>query len=162
MGSRTVNVLPWPTVDVTSMLPEWASTIRLDKCSPRPQPALAWFPGRNRSNSEACSEALMPGPVSSTVIFTHLASGRTTIFTQPKSVNLMAFPTKLVMTRRSSRISPSIRIGCGSESSKVRTSPLSIATASCSLTTSLTSFLRSKGAPEFCNQIQTGEPLVKY
>jgi len=110
-GSRTVNRDPKPTwlTSVTSPPSSRASLRAIDR--PRPVPRCIESPrplGRTCSNSSkmrAKSDSLIPIPVSSTAISiaSPASARRATTVTAPRSVNLMAFATRLRMTWRRCR-----------------------------------------------------------
>ena len=152
--SRNQKVLPWPDWLSTPISPPISSTSRLqmDRPSPVPPkrrviPASAWVKG---ANSRGRTAGAMPMPVSRTVKRNHTASSPVSItwtcrVTSPRSVNLMALPTRLISTccnRSTSPTSgPSDR---GGSETRSRT-PLACAEDPIRLSTSANRVPRSKG-----------------
>ena len=114
-GASNQNVEPRPTSDTTSMRPPIRSTMRRQIARPSPVPpyrrvveASAWLKEWNRRWRASSS---MPMPVSRTSKRSRCCaavspSRRTTSVTEPRSVNLMALPTRLVSTWRRRTGSP--------------------------------------------------------
>ena len=67
-GPTTVNVVPWPSTDATSIVPPWALTTLFANARPRPVPGSFGFVGKNGWKSFSRTSGGMPGPVSWTRI----------------------------------------------------------------------------------------------
>lgn len=76
-GNRTVNVLPFPSWEATSMDPPAACTILCEIASPKPVPLL--LVEKNGTNRLLSILGEMPCPVSLTEISTRLRSYHTTM-----------------------------------------------------------------------------------
>ena len=108
-SSRTVNrkVLPCPGSLSTPISPPISSTSRRQIASPSPVPPnfrvvelSAWL---NGWKSRARASGVMPTPLSRTATWSSTVSGpscatSTVVTTSPRSVNLMAFPSRLMST----------------------------------------------------------------
>ena len=135
-GSVTMNSLPTPGSLSTAMRPPINSTRCLTIESPRPVPpkrrvmeSSAWTKGLNRP---ACSSGAMPMPVSRTAKLNVTspaceAAWPTRSVTDPRSVNLTAFDSRLASTCPRCLTSPSTAAGSSSTISTSKPTPLACA-----------------------------------
>ena len=123
-GNTTVNVLPFPRVLSSPMVPFIASTSRFVIASPNPVPPyfleLSWECCRNDSKISLKESLGIPMPVSITFIssfirlipdLSRLWYAFTLIRISPWCVNLTAFPTRLISIWRSLISSNLISVG---------------------------------------------------
>ena len=153
-GSSNQKQLPSPGWLSAPMVPPISSTRRLqiDRPSPvppkrRPMPASAWVKGVNK---RASASPAMPMPVSRTSTRRRspasvTSSARTRTATSPRSVNLIALPTRFNSTCSMRSPSPSSRPGGSAGGSMRRVRPLPCAACPIRLSTLASRAARSKG-----------------
>ncbi len=121
-SARRVNqkLLPLPGAEARPISPPMLSASRLQMASPSPVPRArrraSWSTCVKAVNSFFCCARDRPMPVSVTVIFTvtpvpRCSMSRARTSTEPRSVNLMALPIRLVSNWRIRSGSPSRRSG---------------------------------------------------
>src|SRR2546427_7900169 len=97
-GRTTVNVVPWPSADATSIVPPWALTTLFANARPRPVPCSFGFVVKNGWKSFSRTSAGMPGPVSWTRSATVSPWSSTPTVTAPFDVAWRAFFVRLTST----------------------------------------------------------------